>query len=380
MNLESQNRIIRESMSVMCRKPRVAGSRYDASMHGYLRDKCRELGYSVTSQSMPFVGWELLEKPEVRILSPEDQLVKYCLPLVGSGSTDGIAKGILISAGTITTNGGALKWERYAIRDEYAGIVAYLIVSPDKMVYQPLEDWSGKEPYIMVDNDAYRKIQKSIHGKNETIVSASIKSRYIPNLSLRNILVQKSNNICPILVSCHYDSFIGTLGAHDNASGTVAVLALADAFQQKEFDNVGMRFFDAEEWNQLGSQYYVAKRLEKKTLDEVKLLVNIDSVGIGDQIQISASPLVANIIERIVSRLEVSREVGIIVKARSTFPGYDSWPFMKQGIPVIQIGTVGSDIYKYFHTADDIPDIINYSRINQVVELVKGLINEYQVY
>ena len=85
-----------------------------------------------------------------------------------------------------------------------------------------------------------------------------------------------SNGKNKIIICCHYDSFYLSPGANDNASGVAAVLELAK--KHKNNKKLQFIFFDAEEWNKYGSYSYV-RSLRKNQLKNIKVLINIDSVG-----------------------------------------------------------------------------------------------------
>ena len=69
-------------------------------------------------------------------------------------------------------------------------------------------------------------------------------------------------------------------GADDNASGTTAILELAEAFGKsdaKPKDTIVFIAFNAEELGLLGSKHYVSDPL--LPLDDCKLMINLDMVG-----------------------------------------------------------------------------------------------------
>jgi len=205
-----------------------------------------------------------------------------------------------------------------------------------------------------------------------------VASRYVANQTLTNI-IGSSGKTNEILVCAHYDSFYNTVGAHDNASGTAALLGLAETLANERGD-ICFVSFDAEEWNKLGAYSYVKEFVPRGDLDRVRLVVNLDSVGVGDEIYLLTSPRIRDKVERAIESSKVEEElpIGLEVTAREQFPQFDSWPFMKAGLDVIQVGTTGDPQFMYWHDPGDTLANINYDLIEHVVQVVKGLLYFYE--
>lgn len=375
--MKTENELI-EIMQTLCEKPRPAGSPQGEAIADYLLAHYSELGYQVEVQPFTFEGWELVEPPRVEFLKPTEREVAHCLPVVWSGSTGNDAVvGKLSPAGQINTF-EAYPWERYAILDETGNPAAYLLTREDMVWGQPLDDASEKTPYIIVDTDACQWIRNWLKDHADIVVSASVESRYLPNQRLNNLIASKSGQ-ADIVVCAHYDSFFNTVGAHDNASGTTALLCLASALSEQECNHFRFVAFDAEEWNKLGAYSYVERLRREGELEQIRLVVNIDSVGIGQKIYILTSPSIEETVKGIVSGLDVGHEVEIQVSSRAKFPQFDSWPFMKQGVPVMQIGTIADPPFQAFHDPDDTLEHIDLSLIGKVVQMVKGIVQQYPV-
>jgi Iap family predicted aminopeptidase len=81
-----------------------------------------------------------------------------------------------------------------------------------------------------------------------------------------------------IIAGAHHDSQAGNVGADDNASGVVAILALARMLKGQRLKRT-VRFvsFGTEEQLSVGSAEYV--KLHREELPSVKLMVNFDSIS-----------------------------------------------------------------------------------------------------
>lgn len=96
------------------------------------------------------------------------------------------------------------------------------------------------------------------------------------------IAVKKASQSDPqiLIVSAHYDTVSGTVGAKDNGSGVAALLTLAEKFHGLEpFPDTEIRFiaFAAEEKGEFGSGYYVME-MTKEERERVLGAFNIDLI------------------------------------------------------------------------------------------------------
>ena len=98
-------------------------------------------------------------------------------------------------------------------------------------------------------------------------------------------------------------------------------------------DHVQLIAFDGEEMHKVGAYRYANHLLQEGKLGNVRLVINLDSVGIGERLYALTSP---SIEQQVKSALA---EFNIDISSRETFKQFDSWPFMKEGVDVIQIGS-----------------------------------------
>jgi Zn-dependent M28 family amino/carboxypeptidase len=217
---------------------------------------------------------------------------------------------------------------------------------------------------------------------------------------LGNIVATRGKNP-KIIIGAHYDSFFHTQGAHDNASGTTALLALAQEISSSSAPDARLITFDAEEWNKLGSYKYV-DALSKDALKEIQLMISIDSVGVGDRIYLLTSPslrdklipMITNsgyqvqLPEANLDNHEPRDSSGkaradmpeVIIRTAERFPQFDSWPFMRAEIPVIQIGTLSTPPFLYWHDPRDYFPIIGntgFRLIANVADLAKCILENW---
>jgi hypothetical protein len=183
-----------------------------------------------------------------------------------------------------------------------------------------------------------------------------------------------------VVVGAHRDH-LGTvdgkhfLGANDNASGTTALLAVAQAIQQRgtaPARTIVFVSFGAEERGELGSQYFAAH--PPIDLAAVVYMVNLDMVG-----SYRSSDIVAALGSfgklpgrRILERLDDAYpKLHVGYGGRGV--GSDHEPFCKLGIPYIFFWTPDASCY---HKPCDTVDRIDLPHMAQIAALAGALVGE----
>ncbi len=376
-----------ETLDFLAEKPRVAGSRRNEEIAGFLLDKYSSLGYDVSVDEHRFMGWKLLEEPQFSFLKPKRKKAATT-QMVWSGSTEGKFRGKLVSSGVQLTF-EAYPFRKYSIVDEDGKEQGYVLTRPDMVWLQSLTNAMDNMPCCLIDTKSCRQIERWQKQGKEIEAEFSIKTKYMPNTVLRNVIATKKGRAKKEIVVCaHYDSVPDSPGANDNASGTLVLLKLAEVLSKEDFRHtIRLVSFDAEEWNKQGAYMYVEKRrqkvsenkarlgtktaryLKKQTeLDKIKAVVNIDTVGAGKTIYNICSKKYAGLVKA------SAKESGMNVEVRSGYnaPQFDGWAFHVEGVPVIHFGVYP---YKYFHTPEDTKEKVNLKLIDDVAGLIEKIVD-----
>lgn len=183
-----------------------------------------------------------------------------------------------------------------------------------------------------------------------------------------------------IVIGAHYDHVgqkMGTPkegedyifnGADDNASGTVGLLEVAEAFSKEVRPKRSVIFiaFAGEEKGLFGSRYYVEKPLW--ALSATRAMLNMDMIGRnqGDRVSIigyKTSP------ELNVINTEENRYVGLTLKydGERFFRRSDQYSFARKKIPVLFYNT---GTHEDYHRVSDNPDRVNEGKIAMICKLV----------
>lgn len=181
-----------------------------------------------------------------------------------------------------------------------------------------------------------------------------------------------------IVIGAHLDH-VGTQagkvlypGANDNASGSAAVMQIAEALVKNEIStkrSIMFTLFTAEEQGLYGSEYFVENF--PFNLNNIKAMVNMDCIGYGDSIQIGngkSSPELWNIFKRI-----DSEKNNLMIDRTWSGGGADATPFHDKGIPSAYVVSFYS--YKYLHLPGDTPETLNIELLENITTLTfKSLI------
>jgi Zn-dependent M28 family amino/carboxypeptidase len=201
-----------------------------------------------------------------------------------------------------------------------------------------------------------------------------------------------------VIVGAHYDSVSGSPGANDNATGVAAVLEISRNFStanpgQHElrfvaFVNEEPPFFNSD---QMGSRLY-AKQLRRDG-KRVRAMLSIETVGFYSEERGSQRypplfslfyPNRGNFIAFVgnLGSRRLVRQTLQSFKRCSEFPAEStctfsfvpgvSWSdhgsFWREGYPALMVTDTAFYRYPYYHTAQDIPDKINYEKLALVTD------------
>jgi Zn-dependent M28 family amino/carboxypeptidase len=200
-----------------------------------------------------------------------------------------------------------------------------------------------------------------------------------------------------LLIGAHYDSVMGSPGANDNGSGVAALLEVSRFVAQLAPEKtVRLVAFVNEEppffyWGKMGSLVYA--QAARKRGDPIELMMSLEMLGCfldepGSQ---SYPPLLTAFypdrgdfiafVSNLKSYKALRRAVAAF-RAHSDFPAEslaapyfvpgvgwsDQLSFWRQGYRAIMVTDTAFYRYRYYHTAQDTADKINYPAMARVVE------------
>lgn len=184
-----------------------------------------------------------------------------------------------------------------------------------------------------------------------------------------SVITEEPSSDSYSLICAHYDTVFNSVGAHDNASGAAVLLKLAE-----ELKNIPCRFafFDGEEINKVGSQAFVENEKARNNLNKISFVLEIDAVGIGNEIGLLCSKNLFKKLQKCFKRTPEGVKVSVSRQSKIGFS--DVWPFMKEGIPVIRMLTRGDTSRNIMHTEEDTPDKINIEILSAAFNVAQRII------
>jgi aminopeptidase YwaD len=229
-------------------------------------------------------------------------------------------------------------------------------------------------PYIQVKRDAVPEAIES--------VQIDVTNRYYENYPTQNVIGFIPGQTQKVIVfTAHYD-MLGSFGegnyfpgASDNGSGTAMVLDLARHFSagKKPYYTVAFMLFSGEEAGLMGSTHYANHPLFP--LERIKLAINLDMVGTGQQGVILFNAPQRPLEAAIVQKINEEKHYMIEVEERTAKANSDHWPFHEKGVPAIFFLTKGRSGggHNIYDTPDKLP-LYGYENLfNLIIDLTREL-------
>jgi Zn-dependent M28 family amino/carboxypeptidase len=175
-----------------------------------------------------------------------------------------------------------------------------------------------------------------------------------------------------IIIGAHLDHVGGQggkiyfPGANDNASGSAAVMEIAQAFADGKINNkrsIIFVLFTCEEQGLYGAKY-LANHLPVKQ-EQVVAMINLDCVGYGDSIQVGNGKSAPQLWQ-IAKQIDTNNDK-MMIETTWNGGGADAAPFHEKGIPSIYFVTKNS--YEHLHQLTDKPETLNKTLYQQITNL-----------
>ena len=162
------------------------------------------------------------------------------------------------------------------------------------------------------------------------------------------------------------------LGADDNASGTSAVLAIAEVLSEQSLGrNVALLFWSGEELGLIGSSGFI--ETAPVPLDDVSAYLNFDMVGRMEDNRLTVqaagtSPAWARILER----ANIAAGFDLTLQQDPYLPT-DSASFNQADIPTLNFFT---GTHEDYHKPSDTAEKINYEDLDRVVDFAAAIVRQ----
>lgn len=237
--------------------------------------------------------------------------------------------------------------------------------------YPLFEDGNFLIPSAYISENDYAKIRDEINGKHVRVCISS----ECAEAESEQIYASKTapNAKGKIVICAHMDGKNHTQGALDNASGIATMLKLAETLHVTDYD-IDMVPFNCEEYYGANGELLYIDEITKNQ-DDIKLLINIDSVGhVGADVASSFY----NVSEELTNRI-----TQIIIRREHTQLGMEWYAgdhavFAFQGVACIAI--TSSDIAEggldCTHTMEDEIQTVDVKRLEDAASFVEELVSQ----
>ena len=353
--------------------PRTSGTDLERKASEFLLEEFGDLGYEAAAQEFTWdspaasltVGLPDNQDLEANILSgTANGDASAQLAFVGLGKPEDVpeagleGKIALVERGEITFGSKVAEVHN-------AGAVGAIIFNNVSGSFRGTLGGRSQIPAISL-SQADGNHLKELLDQGETIEAAiSIEDNAVPS---RNVIAElPGTGDGVIVVGAHYDTVPDSIGASDNSSGTGTLLAVAEQLAGRSFPFT-LRFiaFGSEETGLHGSEYYVDS-LTGDELEEIYLMINIDSVGSGSRLRMFGDRWAAKHVEETADREGIPLGTG----SRRGSGGSDHVNFRNAWVPIIYF--LADDLSRINSPADTM-EHINPDLLGDVTALVLDLL------
>lgn len=362
--------IIEEFYPMIRNVPRVSGTPLEAVFIEKIADVYRAMSYDVEIQRFNFMGWELLERPCIVEVDGGKEVSAERVMWSGSTPEAGI-EGVVKFRGRFRPwgLGTGYRMNRYAIVSDDGEDLGYIL---EDYAHGSLPSPMHDMPHISVsrvDLERWMARDKPVR------LHASVRTRILPGAKTANVIATKNGRKDEEIIVCaHHDTVLTDwdfIGVVDNGSGVVGVMKVAEKLMNLETEKT-IRFisFAAEEFNMVGSRYYIALRDEKDELDRIKAVINLDDVynSFREFFIVAPNEFYKNLIQEILDRSEMKEKRFAKVRFGDS-NATDDWPFRERGIPAMLLLQEGPEEFAGFKDLEE-------TYIPKTAEFVVALIKE----
>lgn len=355
--------------------PRASATEQEMSAARYLRSRFLESGYATALQAFT-VADASLAGLGLTLNTPQPKEFT-AVPLTGAGLGDvsGVLTPVgLAMPGDLPDDGlegrialakrGVITFRSKAENVFGAGAVGLVVYNNVSGLFQGALATEAEFPVIALSKEDGEAIESLLA---ESEIQASIALR-LENRPSQNVIAEKRGpGDAVVVLGGHYDSVPGISGANDNASGTAALLAIAEGLAEVDLSfTLRLVAFGSEELGLLGSQFYV-QSLNEEELRRTKAMLNFDAVGTGAGVSVFGNGEITELASA------VGREIGVDIAVTRGISGgsSDHASFQAAGVPFLMF--FGDD-FSRIHSELDTLEFVQPELLNGVTAVATALL------
>ena len=281
---------------------RPAGSEADTRAAAYIADTLRGFGYAVDVPSFTFTNFEDLGSG----LSVGDVATENVRAL--NGSVAGVVEAPVVYVGLARPEDlpanlagkialaerGEITFQAKLANVQAAGAAGLIVYNNQPGPFTGSLGGASTIPAVSIAQEAGQPLRAAVAAGGVTArIETRTEQRPMTSQNVVAHLPEMAGAGPRVVIGAHYDSVAAGPGANDNGSGTAAMLELARVVAQtRPAVDVTFIAFGAEELGLVGSRNYV-RSLPEADRTAIALMINLDMVGVGDQLLIGGSDAVA---------------------------------------------------------------------------------------
>ena len=214
-------------------------------------------------------------------------------------------------------------------------------------------------------------------------IKLDIENEFLDDYECFNVIAKvegKRHDKCYVFTA-HYDH-LGKLGkktfyagAHDNASGTAAIVTLAAHYakNQPEYDMYFIAF-SGEDANLRGSEFYANNPIVP--LSQIKYLFNLDMIADNNPMQYCEVSNEGMKGFELMEKINGEKNYFKKLDRQELAGNSDHYPFAQRNVPCIFFMNEGGDAFKYYHTIYDTWKNAIFDNYEPTVKLIMDFIEK----
>ena len=215
-------------------------------------------------------------------------------------------------------------------------------------------------------------------------VKADIDNKFLKDYECFNVIAKvegQKHDSCYVFTA-HYDH-LGNLGkkvyyagANDNASGTAAIVTLAEYYVENRPD-YDMYFiaFSGEDANLRGSEYYAKNPIVP--LEQIKYLFNLDMIGDNNPMQYCEVSDEGMRGYKLFEQINNEQHYFDSLNRGELAGNSDHYPFAVRHVPCIFLENQEGDAFPFYHTIYDTYETVRFDSYEPVFKLVRDFVERY---
>ena len=215
-------------------------------------------------------------------------------------------------------------------------------------------------------------------------VRADVDNQFLNDYELFNVIAKvegRRHDSCYVFTA-HYDH-LGNLGekvyypgANDNASGSAAIITLAEYYAKNrpEYDMYFIAF-SGEDANLRGSEFYAEHPIVPLT--QIKYLFNIDMIGDNNPVQYCEVSDEGMRGYALFEKLNKEKQYFKDLNRGELAGNSDHYPFAQRHVPTIFFENEEGDAFKYYHTPYDNYEHAIFDSYEPIFRIVRDFVERY---